>query len=224
MIGGVYHPYVFVKKETQTINQGPPATDDDRKIFSVLDHLMGSQRKWGGINNRMLPSDEANRIPGMGMAGMAPQEVRIRKFMESCTLKAIFSCGGGFLMGIGLGVFTSSIDPMYTIQTATPGATPTIKDVWREMKARSLSYAKNFAVVGLIFSTIECNIESVRKYRTRISIISNHFFSFLVSWKIRYSKWYFCWISHWWFTRSTRYVSTKQTNTSIYIIILFVFL
>lgn len=71
----------------------------------------------------------------------------------------------GFVLGIGLGVFTASIDPMSTIQTTTPGATPTIKDVWREMKARSLSYAKNFAVVGLVFSTIECNIESVGEIR-----------------------------------------------------------
>ena len=38
---------------------------------------------------------------------------------------------------------------------------PTIKDIWREMKMRSITYAKNFALVGLIFSTIECNIESV---------------------------------------------------------------
>jgi hypothetical protein len=68
----------------------------------------------------------------------------------------------GFVLGIGLGVFTASIDPMSTIQTSTPGATPTLKDVWREMRTRSMSYAKNFAVVGLVFSTVECNIESVR--------------------------------------------------------------
>lgn len=52
---------------------------------------------------------------------------------------------------------------MSTIHTTDPSGTPTLKDVWREMKARSLSYAKNFAVVGLIFSSVECNIESVRK-------------------------------------------------------------
>ncbi|CAF4190057.1 unnamed protein product [Rotaria magnacalcarata] len=35
-------------------------------------------------------------------------------------------------------------------------------DVWREMRTRSMSYAKNFAMVGLVFSTVECNIESYR--------------------------------------------------------------
>lgn len=67
-------------------------------------------------------------------------------------------------MGIGLGVFTASIDPMSTIQTTKPGATPTLKDVWREMRTRSASYAKNFALVGLIFSAVECRIESVRRF------------------------------------------------------------
>ena len=43
--------------------------------------------------------------------------------------------------------------------------TPTLKDVWREMRTRSMSYAKNFALVGLVFSTVECNIEFVRRTR-----------------------------------------------------------
>ncbi|CAF4698062.1 unnamed protein product, partial [Rotaria magnacalcarata] len=53
---------------------------------------------------------------------MAPEELRVRKFMESCTFKAMISCAGGFVLGIGLGVFTASIDPMSTIHTTTPGA------------------------------------------------------------------------------------------------------
>jgi import inner membrane translocase subunit TIM22 len=64
-------------------------------------------------------------------------------------------------LGIGLGVFTASIDPMSSYQTTTPGAIPTLKDVWREMKSRSMGYAKSFAIVGLVYSTVECNIESV---------------------------------------------------------------
>jgi len=67
----------------------------------------------------------------------------------------------GFVMGIGLGVFTASIDPMSTIQTTKPGEMPTLKDVWREMRTRSMSYAKNFALIGLVFSAVECRIESV---------------------------------------------------------------
>ncbi|CAF3887754.1 unnamed protein product [Adineta steineri] len=162
MSTGVYQPYIFVKKDNKSFLNEPVASDSDKGVFVVLDHLMGSRRKWTGINNRLLPSDENGRIPGMGTAGVAKEELRVKRFMESCTFKAIISCAGGFVLGIGLGVFTASIDPMSTIHTTTPGASPTIKDVWREMRARSMSYAKNFAVVGLVFSTVECNIESYR--------------------------------------------------------------
>jgi import inner membrane translocase subunit TIM22 len=86
-------------------------------------------------------------------------------FWNKINFNSIFQiCFQGFVLGIGLGVFTASIDPMSTIQTTTPGATPTLKDVWREMRTRSMSYAKNFAVVGLVFSTVECNIESVGRF------------------------------------------------------------
>lgn len=97
MISGVYHPYVFVKKEGKslpTANVSMP-TDSDRRIFSVLDSVMGSRRQWSGINNRLIPSDASGRIPGMGTAGLAPEELRVRKFMESCTFKAMISCAGG---------------------------------------------------------------------------------------------------------------------------------
>lgn len=91
----MYHPYVFVKKEEKSlINENLP-TNSDRQIFSVLDHLMGSRRQWSGINNRLIPSDGSGRIPGMGTAGVSSEEIRIRKFMESCTFKAIISCAGG---------------------------------------------------------------------------------------------------------------------------------
>jgi len=95
MISGVYHPYIFVKKEEKSlINENLP-TDSDQRIFSVIDHLMGSRRKWSGIDNRLIPSDGSGRIQGMGSAGMAPEELRVRKFMESCTFKAMISCAGG---------------------------------------------------------------------------------------------------------------------------------
>lgn len=179
MSSGVYQPYILVAKQEKPLIDQSLTTNADRQIFSVIDHLMGSQRKWTGIKNGLVPSDGSGRLPGMGTAGMQPDELRVRKFMESCTFKAMISCAGGiilyfvlikmiyvfftkgFVLGIGLGVFTASIDPMSTIQTATPGATPTLKDVWHEMRTRSMSYAKNFAVVGLVFSTVECNIESV---------------------------------------------------------------
>ncbi|KAI1291883.1 Mitochondrial import inner membrane translocase subunit Tim22 [Halotydeus destructor] len=41
-------------------------------------------------------------------------------------------------------------------------ATQTVKQVFREMGSRSLQYAKNFAMIGLVFAATECAIESHR--------------------------------------------------------------
>lgn len=95
MTSNVYVPYIFVKKEEKPVINENLTTDSDRKIFSILDHVMGSQRKWSGMDNRLIPSDASGRLPGMGTAGMAPEELRIRKFMESCTFKSMISCAGG---------------------------------------------------------------------------------------------------------------------------------
>lgn len=58
-----------------------------------------------------------------------------------------------------MGLFTASVDPMYSI---SPNRVPTTKEVFLEMKNRSISTAKNFALIGCMFSVIECNIESAR--------------------------------------------------------------
>ena len=62
-------------------------------------------------------------------------------------------------MGAVFGLFTAGIDPMSTV---VPGQeTPTTRAVLKEMKARSLSYGKNFAIVGAMFAGTECLMETV---------------------------------------------------------------
>ena len=59
-------------------------------------------------------------------------------------------------MGGAFGVFTAGIDP-----NITGTETPTMKGVWKEMKFRTRSYAKNFAMIGAMFAGTECLVESV---------------------------------------------------------------
>lgn len=60
-------------------------------------------------------------------------------------------------MGAAIGLFSSSVNPNITSVEKQQSA----KEIFREMKTTTLGYAKNFAVVGCIFSAIECTIESV---------------------------------------------------------------
>ena len=62
----------------------------------------------------------------------------------------------GGALGAAFGLFTAGIDP-----NITGTETPTVKLVWKEMKYRTVSYGKNFALVGAMFAGTECAIESV---------------------------------------------------------------
>lgn len=68
------------------------------------------------------------------------------------------------------GIFTASIDPMSTYSTASDKP-PTTREYLREAKSRSMSYGKNFAVVGMMFAGIECMVESVSN-TTHYSILN----------------------------------------------------
>ena len=66
----------------------------------------------------------------------------------------------GFGIGVIFGIFTASIDPMSTYSTATDKP-PTTREFFREARSRSMSYGKNFAVVGMMFAGTECMVETV---------------------------------------------------------------
>jgi import inner membrane translocase subunit TIM22 len=62
-------------------------------------------------------------------------------------------------LGAAIGLFSSSVNPTVPIgDTKQPSA----REVLREMKGTMVSYGKNFAIVGAMFSAVECTIESYR--------------------------------------------------------------
>lgn len=67
----------------------------------------------------------------------------------------------GFVLGGAFGVFTAGIDTNVGIDPKDPLRTPTAREVLKDMGQRGMSYAKNFAIVGAMFSCTECIIESV---------------------------------------------------------------
>lgn len=73
-----------------------------------------------------------------------------------------FRCSG-YGLGAAIGLFSSSISPQ-PLGVETQSA----RQVFTEMKTTTLSYAKNFAVIGALFSGVECAIETVCKTASKL--------------------------------------------------------
>ncbi|KAK9729730.1 hypothetical protein QE152_g15784 [Popillia japonica] len=85
------------------------------------------------------------------------EEKMVEAAFESCAFKSFMSCVIGYGLGAAIGLFSSSMGP-----PSVEIEQQTAKQVFKEMKTTTLSYAKNFALIGLMFSAIECTIESAR--------------------------------------------------------------
>ena len=114
--------------------------------------------------NKKMGSDQFLQSTGLGIPISIPNptEKRIEGISESCVFKGTLAGVVGGAMGIVFGVFTSAVDPNITGDNYATGKTLTTKEVYKEMAARSKSYAKSFAFLGLGLSGAECVIESYR--------------------------------------------------------------
>ncbi|CEG71864.1 Mitochondrial import inner membrane translocase subunit tim22 [Rhizopus azygosporus] len=85
--------------------------------------------------------------------------------MESCVVKTAMSGAAGFAMGGAFGLFMSSFEyagPVMNEDLVKQTTKQQIKHAFKDMGTRSLSMAKNFGLVGMIYSGTECCIESYR--------------------------------------------------------------
>ena len=105
------------------------------------------------------------------------QEKKMERMMESCSFKATMSCVVGMCMhpqyvhtmyphpmvplhpggalGGAFGLFLSGLDSPITNEKMTA------RQTLRDMGQKSKSYAKNFALIGLMFAGTECLFETV---------------------------------------------------------------
>lgn len=63
----------------------------------------------------------------------------------------------GFAFGAFMGLISASMDPQVGISPEKQ----TVKMIFQDFKIKTMSYGKNFAMIGAVFAAIECNIESV---------------------------------------------------------------
>jgi len=130
---------------------------------STVKSNLESKLDWYDMMDKLIGKNKLrtveNFVPktGLPIPPRAPEEIRVVTVMESCPFKATLSCIVGAGLGVAFGLFTAGIDP-----NITGNETPTTKLVLQEMKARAMSYGKNFAMVGAMFAGTECMVESYR--------------------------------------------------------------
>ncbi|XP_063541392.1 mitochondrial import inner membrane translocase subunit Tim22 [Cydia strobilella] len=88
------------------------------------------------------------------------EEKMIEAAVESCPFKSLTSCIVGYGLGAAVGLFTSSLMPNVTDTTAPQ--TQTARQILTEFKTAMLSNAKTFAILGAVFSGVECCVETAR--------------------------------------------------------------
>ncbi|XP_072231470.1 mitochondrial import inner membrane translocase subunit Tim22 [Leuresthes tenuis] len=120
----------------------------------ILEHLIGEKRPLKDLNPAVLG--------GLPVPHKSDEQKMIERGMESCAFKSVLACVGGFVLGGAFGVFTAGIDTNVGFDPKDPLRTPTAREVLKDMGQRGMSYAKNFAIVGAMFSCTECIIESHR--------------------------------------------------------------
>ncbi|XP_063709804.1 LOW QUALITY PROTEIN: mitochondrial import inner membrane translocase subunit Tim22 [Culicoides brevitarsis] len=90
------------------------------------------------------------------------EEKMVDAAFESCTFKSMMSCVVGYGLGAAIGLFSSSVSPNMADPHALEKSKSVGTEILREMRGSMHSYGKNFAVIGMVFSAIECVIESKR--------------------------------------------------------------
>uniref|UniRef100_H2M5X4 Mitochondrial import inner membrane translocase subunit TIM22 n=1 Tax=Oryzias latipes TaxID=8090 RepID=H2M5X4_ORYLA len=121
----------------------------------VLEHLIGDKRAAKDLNPGVMG--------GLPVPAKSDEQKMIERGMESCAFKSVLaSCISWFVLGGAFGVFTAGIDTNVGFDPKDPLRTPTAREVLKDMGQRGMSYAKNFAIVGAMFSCTECIIESHR--------------------------------------------------------------
>lgn len=126
----------------------------DIKFSCLMNRFINPETRFKSMSNIVIPNQY-----GAGLM-RSPQELMVQNVFESCAFKALMSCVAGFGLGAAIGLFSASLGP--DMSTATDFQKQKVKDVLLDMKTRTLSQAKNFAILGAIFSITECTIESYR--------------------------------------------------------------
>lgn len=145
------------KREKPSETQKPEFVYHPSTYCRLMDEMIGEKtRPWNPKRVPVVPKQTLT-LPPMG-----PQELMLNQLMENCLFKSVIAGVLGYALGVGLGLFTASVDPSMSMVGGDPSKPLTLKQTWVEMKGRMRSYGKNFASIGVLFAGTECLLETYR--------------------------------------------------------------
>ncbi|GAB0094766.1 Mitochondrial import inner membrane translocase subunit TIM22 [Sergentomyia squamirostris] len=136
-----------------------PQGSSERNVFFPNDDLDAMAKHFIGNMHRYRENLVIPRNLGP-VKIMTNEEKMIQNAIDSCTFKSVMACVMGYGLGAAIGLFSSSVNP----NIASPGVEKqqSAREIFREMRTTTHGYAKNFALIGAVFSAVECTIESSR--------------------------------------------------------------
>ncbi|KAI9337882.1 mitochondrial import inner membrane translocase subunit Tim22 [Zopfochytrium polystomum] len=116
------------------------------------------------MSEQSASSSPGGFLEGFQAAQADPMSTFVfQKVQESCPVKATIALTLGFALGGAFGMFMSSVDTGQNMEEFNKMKfREQVRFTLKDMGAKSYSSAKNFAVVGAVFSGTECVIESFR--------------------------------------------------------------
>jgi import inner membrane translocase subunit TIM22 len=104
------------------------------------------------------------------------EQIMQEDMMNNCAVKSTISGVMGGAMGIAFGVFMSSLENAgggiegLAVEENRPTRV-VIREMLKNMRSRSVSYAKGFATMGFLYSGAECVVEKYRAKHDKLNSV-----------------------------------------------------
>ncbi|KAK8521404.1 hypothetical protein V6N13_077510 [Hibiscus sabdariffa] len=132
---------------------------------------MAASTSESDLNTQVPSSNEADQPQIQAIRMPSMEEIRAQEVWNNCAVRSVASgvMGGG--LGFMMGMFLGALDnPM--MQEQMSGRQQLIYNL-KQMGTRSWSSAKTFAVMGVVFSAVECVVEKARaKHDTTNTVVA----------------------------------------------------
>lgn len=151
------------------LEQARAAAEEGPDAHGVLDDAAAAAAAQGALDMPYVHTSLTERFQGKFQRLSFPtfEQMMAEDAMNNCGVRSAIAAAGGAALGAAFGIFTASLDTG-GMDSAVVEETKSTRVVLREtltlMRTKSVSYAKGFAVMGLVYSGCECLIE---KHRAR---------------------------------------------------------